>query len=481
MLTTIVKRECIDHLLSLRFSFALVLVVGLMVLNALGFAAGTYPYKRDRYLGKVQAQQETRRTNANRLWQLAVRGPGDLHKKPSKLMFCAAGADHALPDRIGAYFDQKSTYGRVTLYGSWQISFLVSRSFQASMERSAQQLLSTRSIDWVFILGVVLSLVALLFTFDAIVGEKERGTLRLVMAQSLPRHTLLLGKFLGALLVLMLVVALGVIVNLLLVLSLSEADLGKTEAVRLAGMVGLALLYLSFFASLGLLVSVRSSSSRSSLVVVLLLWAFGTLLWPQTGGVLAARLLKAQSQNETLADMMDMPTWGRIITIASGLTNRDLRNPEKVQVLAEAMRAQRRAYREVEDGLLAAQLGQAEFARHIVRLSPMGCFQYSMEALAGTGLARHKSLIAQARIYAQHYNQTIIALDREDPESMHLFPVAQGMSKRKVNVESLPIFSEDLSVPTLISQARVDVIGLFFFAIFSYMLAYWAWLRSSII
>ena len=57
MLITVVKRECIDHLLSLRFSFALVLVVGLMILNALGFAAGTYPYKRDGYLEKMQASK----------------------------------------------------------------------------------------------------------------------------------------------------------------------------------------------------------------------------------------------------------------------------------------------------------------------------------------------------------------------------------------------------------------------------------------
>ena len=62
------------------------------------------------------------------------------------------------------------------------------------------QLMKTRAIDWVFIIGGLLSLMALLFTFDAFIGEKERGTLRLVMAQSLPRHTLLLGKFLGAML-----------------------------------------------------------------------------------------------------------------------------------------------------------------------------------------------------------------------------------------------------------------------------------------
>ena len=484
MLTAIVKRECLDHLFSLRFSFALVLVMGLMVLNALGFAGGSYPYKRDRYLERVQAQQETLRADAARLWQLAVRGPGDLHKKPSQLMFCAAEADHALPDRVGAYNMVKGTY-KIKIYGMWVLSFLVSHSFQDSLRRTAQQLLSVQAIDWVFIIGVILSLVALLFTFEAIVGEKERGTLKLVMAQSLPRHTLLLGKFLGAMLVLSLVMVLGVVVNLLLVLSLSEANLGTGETVKLAGMVGLALLYLSTFVSLGLWVSARSSSARASLVSVLLLWTCTTLIWPQTGGVLAARLLQSQSETPVIHKkdkmVMGSPSSLKMHKLAATLNRRNLKNPAKVQPLAEAIRADRRAVQQIEDEILADQLNQAEFARNLVRLSPMGCFQYSMEALAGTGLARHKSFIEQVRTYAQLYEQTIIALDREDPKSMHLFPVPQAMSNRKISVESLPVFREDLSVATLIGQARVDVISLCFLAVITYLIAYRAWLRSSVL
>ena len=484
MLTAIVKRECLDHLLSLRFSFALVLVLVLMVLNALGFAGGSYPYKRDRYLERVQAQQETLRADAARLWQLAVRGPGDLHKKPSQLMFCAAEADHALPDRVGAYNPVEATY-KIKIYGMWILSFLVSHSLQDSLRRTAQQLLSIQAIDWVFTIGVVLSLVALLFTFEAIVGEKERGTLKLVMAQSLPRHTLLLGKFLGAMLVLSLVLVLGVMVNLLLVLSLAEAHLGAGETVKLAGMVGLALLYLSIFVSLGLWVSARSSSARASLVSVLLLWTCTTLIWPQTGGVLAARLLQSQSETPVIHKkdkmIMESPSSLKMHQLAATLNRRNLKNPAKVQPLAEAIRADRRAAQQIEDEILADQLNQTEFTRNLVRLSPMGCFQYSMEALAGTGLARHKSFIEQVRTYAQLYEQTIIALDRADPESMHLFPVPQAISKRKISVESLPVFREDLSMATLVGQARVDVIILCFLAVITYLIAYRAWLRSSVL
>ena len=76
---------------------------------------------------------------------------------------------------------------------------------------------------------------ALLFTFDAFIGEKERGTLKLVMAQSLPRHTLLLGKFLGAMLAIAIVVSLAIVVNLIIVLALSKVNLGLVEAGAIGG------------------------------------------------------------------------------------------------------------------------------------------------------------------------------------------------------------------------------------------------------
>ena len=45
------------------------------------------------------------------------------------------------------------------------------------------------SIDIVFIFEVVLSLMALLFAYDALAGEREQGTLRLVLTHSCPSRT----------------------------------------------------------------------------------------------------------------------------------------------------------------------------------------------------------------------------------------------------------------------------------------------------
>ena len=484
MLAAIVKRELIDHLLSLRFGLALVLTVGLMVLNALGFVGGSYEFRRDHYLQQVQAEQEIGRRNAQQgLWRLILHsGQHYIYKKPSPLMFCAAGANDALPERLLTTGGYRLLPKGIKVYYPFQLIYWDIIDIWAP---KASQLLKTQAIDWVFIIGGLLSLMALLFTFDAFIGEKERGTLKLVMAQSLPRHTLLLGKFLGAMLTLALVLSLALVVNLLIVLALSQVNLGLVEAGRIVGMVGLSLLYLACFVGLGLWVSIWSSTTRSSLMGVLLLWTCGVLLWPATGGALAARVLVSEFEEELVLGWgfanNNTPAHEKLNDLSYHLQHRDLRNPEKLRQLADAQRAVRQFHQDREDRFLAYSLGEVENARHIVRLSPTGCFQYGMEALAGTGLARHKSFVEQARTFVQQFEQTMLNRDRDDPKSMHIHLVAQGLSRQKIDPDTLPVFTENLSATTLLRHGVVDVIGLFFFALLTYMLAYRAWLRASIV
>ena len=479
MLAAIVKRELIDHLISLRFGLALVLVVGLMVLNALGFVGGSYEFRRDHYLEQVQAEQEIGRSHAQTgLWKLIVHGGQDyIYKKPSPLMFCAVGANDALPEHLWTP-SWKFQYNGTWFYDPFPLIYW---DIEGIWAPKASQLMQSRAIDWVFIIGSLLSLMALLFTFDAFIGEKERGTLKLVMAQSLPRHTLLLGKFLGAMLALAIVLSLAIVVNLLIVIALSQMNLGLVEAGRLIGMIGLALLYLACFVGLGLWVSIRSSTTRSSLVGVLLLWTCGVLLWPSAGGALASSVVVREFGDAVVMEWeFQTPEKDKIAQYRNSARRRDLRNPEKLRQFADYDHANRRVIQNREDEFLAYSLGEVEKARHIVRLSPTGCFQYGMEALAGTGLARHKSFVEQARTYVQQFEQTMLNLDRDDPKSMHIH-IAQGLSRQKIDPDTLPVFTENMSATTLLRHAVVDVIGLFFFATLTYMLAYRSWLRASIV
>ena len=69
-------------------------------------------------------------------------------------------------------------------------------------------------IDWAFVMGLIVSFVAILFTYDAVCGEREDGTLRLMLSGSVPRDGVLLGKFIGAFLSVSAPIVLGAILSL---------------------------------------------------------------------------------------------------------------------------------------------------------------------------------------------------------------------------------------------------------------------------
>ena len=56
--------------------------------------------------------------------------------------------------------------------------------------------------DLLFLTRILLSLLAVLFAFDAVCGEREEGTLKQALAGPVPRHLWLLGKWIGGMLTL---------------------------------------------------------------------------------------------------------------------------------------------------------------------------------------------------------------------------------------------------------------------------------------
>ncbi len=488
MLTTIIKREFIAHIQSLRFSLALMLCVGLMVLNALVLVYSTHRFERDVYRENITQQHQTLRDNgAAGLRQLLLEGPGVFYKKPSELAFCAGFADNKLPDKVGAesYLVYMAVHsgGRSidkSFYWPWILSF--------PTELKDAPLLSTFiTIDWVFVIGVLLSLAAFLFTHDAIVGEKESGVLKLVMANSLPRHTLLWGKFWGALLVLSGVLVLSVVLNLLIVLVLAELSLDFSHAVRIVIMVLISVVYLAGCTSLGLLISAHSSTRRVSLTTVLFVWVSMVLLWPQTGKTIAELFHQETHELEHTKHVYEHGDgtfiWHPIRGHAFGLAeeNNNRLDPAFIKKFSSALRSERTHHQELENALLLRRIQQVNLAQNIVRVSPMGAYQYAMEAMAGTGLPRYRHFIDQARSYARRFEESLLALDRADSRSLHIPFVKTGLSTQKVKLDQIPVFAENLSAASLASSAIVDLALLGFFAVFTYLAAYLVWLRSSIV
>lgn len=143
-----------------------------------------------------------------------------------------------------------------------------------------------RILDFTFIVQIVFSLLAILFTFDAINGEKESGTLRLVFSNAVSRTKYILAKCIGSWLGLMIPVIIPILISILLVMLFGIPFTG-TEWIRLFLIIVSSLLYLTFFVVFGVFISTLSKRSSVSFLFSLVLWIAFVLIIPR-GGVVAA-------------------------------------------------------------------------------------------------------------------------------------------------------------------------------------------------
>ncbi|NYZ13710.1 ABC transporter permease [Azospirillum sp. RWY-5-1] len=124
----------------------------------------------------------------------------------------------------------------------------------------------------------LLPLIALLLSFDAVVGEIDRGTMTLLLSYPVARWQVLLGKFLGHATVIAIATTVGYgAAGLALRLSGTEIDAEGWRA--LGGMIGSSVLLGAAFTALGYLAStaVRDRGTAAGLAVAI--WLLFVLLY----------------------------------------------------------------------------------------------------------------------------------------------------------------------------------------------------------
>ena len=121
-------------------------------------------------------------------------------------------------------------------------------------------------------------LIALLLSYDAIVGEAERGTLLLLLAYPVARWQVVLGKFLGHSAVLAIATALGYgAAGLALGWSIESPDAQSWLA--LAAMIGSSVLLGMAFLALGYLVSIVARDRGMAAGLAIGIWLLLVLLY----------------------------------------------------------------------------------------------------------------------------------------------------------------------------------------------------------
>ncbi len=153
----------------------------------------------------------------------------------------------------------------------------------------------TSTLDLILITGILLSLLAILFSYDSISGEREDGTLKLVLSNHLPRPLLLTGKWIGGTLTIWVpyLIMLIIVAIILLINPTIQWNESHWISFSLIGIAGL--IYLSLFYLVGMLCSILSRNSGTSILISLFIWVVFVLVIPNTSPFLASQLIEVPS------------------------------------------------------------------------------------------------------------------------------------------------------------------------------------------
>ncbi len=472
MIFKIIRKEILQNLLSLRFIFSLLLIIILFASSGFVFVTG-YKAQLDNYWKKTNDNLSGFRDQADQLYKLAFFNH-DIWRKPKPLTFCVGGQEKSLPN-----------YFRTDAFGSvWGVK-----------GRHNFLLHQFGDLDWVFIISLPLSFLALFLTYDSICGEKEAGTLRLILSRPIPRSKILLGKYAGAMTTIGIPLFVGLLVSLIIIYSSGAIELHANDWLKMLVIILLSILYLSIFVLLGIFISGRSVYPTNSMVVLLLLWVGLVILIPCFGRAVSDVFYKAPSdavwirKYSEMVDQLDREAKAGKFGKNAPSWNPDPNDPS-VNPPATA-----RYWNAFMDGVMQQRedghnqrVAQALAGRRYACLSPMIIYQRASETVAGTGIHRCRNLWEQINRYKNQLKEYILSRDAEDPGSLHLLFSIDGLvkdwnaiSKKPVDFDTVPKFQEkDLTLGESLKWAIWDIGLLALFNLVFFAAAFVSFLRYDV-
>ena len=268
MLMTLIQKEMMHHILSVRF-VALLLMCALLIPLTFSISYRKYSQSLTDYQESVnRSRSETKENPPN------AQNPNievsKLFLKPTPLSVFANGLEEVLPTHLG--MTRNGIRPGSTALAQAPLAYVLG------------------NLDFLFIVGTVFSLLALLFTFDAVAGEREAGTLRINLSNPVPRDVFLWSKLIGGYVVFVIPFLVAFLLGLLLIVW-QGFPLGELKiAMPVFGLTLVSLLYIAVFFAIGVVISTYLDNSKTALIVAFTFWVFAVLIAPR-GAFIVAKLV----------------------------------------------------------------------------------------------------------------------------------------------------------------------------------------------
>ena len=257
MFLTLLRREILAHLITFRFAVTVITCLLLVVITTL--------IRIDDYEQRLAGYNTARDANRDEL--LSTRTYSFLMPKvdrpPNPLSIFNAGMDNRLGNTLRIYYTNVPVLWDAHVHSSGNT--LIDHFYR---------------LDLIFIFQFLLSLLALLFAYDAIAGERESGTMRLTTSNPVRRGTILGAKYVGAMACLILPLIMSFIIALIWIVSTGSIVLSGNDFLRIAGILLTSIIYLSAIYLIGLFISAWARRTATALMLSMFVWVVLVLIYP---------------------------------------------------------------------------------------------------------------------------------------------------------------------------------------------------------
>jgi ABC-type transport system involved in multi-copper enzyme maturation permease subunit len=312
------------------------------------------------------------------------------------------------------------------------------------------------SPDFLYIVRVVLSLVALLFGFDQVSGEKERETLSLMVSNSVSRGKIITGKWTGNFF--------SLSIPFLLVTALGFAFMNFDSDIRFQGhhlarlglIILLSLLYTALFLSIGIFISSVTKKAAVSLVILLLLWAILVFIIPNLGTLLARQMVSVPSVRALSEKKQQIWTREVLLLEMERRANKDI---DIDRIFKSHFQTIAREQDQLEEDYRNKFNRLVRISKNINRISPVASLAYGITDIAGTGVAEEAHLMQEVIKYKNTVLENLLAEKKEHQAFRYMY---RSLGK---------VFAEG---------SLFDIAWIFFLNLLVFILSYFAFVRYDV-
>lgn len=462
MLFTILRKELVSNILSLRFTVTFLLFFILIIGSTQLMTANYVKQLTDYSEGKIGQKQRLK--EAKSITDVQFMGL-TAEKRPTPLGVFTTGLEQVMTRSV-----------TVALWTG---------AVPGGSKYSNPLFLLYQTPDLTYIVNIVVSLLAVLFVFDAISGEKEAGTLKLMLSNAVPRDAILLGKWIGGFVSLIVPFLIACFAGLVVVYIASPLSLKGDQWAKLVGLLLVSLLYISAFFGLGMLISTLTHRSGTSLMVALFTWVILVLTIPNIMPILAREIIQIPSTGKMAGEREAIQREEFERTQDEIRQQGLMGDDEKVrEAFEEARKRIDKRWEQVVDFNRRKLDEQAELAMILSRLSPSATYIYAATNLAGTGVADFRKWRADIRRFKGEYEEAMQRIMKERQEAAK--KIEDDAQRRQLmnappDLDQLPTFRfGERGFSAGVESALIDIALLVLFNVLFFLGAFVRFLRYDV-